>query len=173
MLISRVSKLKLKFLQVRLQQIANWELSDLQTGFRKGRGTRDQNANICWTIEETKKFQKPSASVSLVMLKAFDCVGEKKKTCGKFLDGDTRWHYLSPENTVWVKILRTGHGTMDRLKNDKLVYCHPAYLTCVQSTSCKILGRMNHKQDSIFQGEISTISDMPMLPFLWHKLKRN
>ena len=57
-LISRASKVMLKILQARLQQYVNWELSDLQAGFRKGRGTRDQIANICWVIEKAREFQK-------------------------------------------------------------------------------------------------------------------
>ena len=56
--ISHASKVMLKNLQARLQQYVNHELSDVQAGFRKGRGTRDQNANICWIIEKAKEFQK-------------------------------------------------------------------------------------------------------------------
>src|SRR5574341_682192 len=57
-LISEASKLMLKILQARLQQYVNHELPDVQAGFRKGRGTRDQIANICWIIEKTRQFQK-------------------------------------------------------------------------------------------------------------------
>ena len=57
-LISHTSKLMFKFLQARLQQYGNREIPDVQAGFRKGRGTRDQIANICWIIEKAKKFQK-------------------------------------------------------------------------------------------------------------------
>ena len=55
----------------------------------------------------------------------------------------------------------------------KAVYCHPAYLTYMQSTSCKILDKMKHKLESRLQGEVSIISDMQMIPLLWQKLKRN
>ena len=55
----------LKILQARLQQYVNRELADVQAGFRKGRGTRDQIANICWIIEKAEEFQKPSTSVLL------------------------------------------------------------------------------------------------------------
>ena len=55
----------------------------------------------------------------------------------------------------------------------KAVYSHPAYLTYMQSTSCKILGLMNHKLESRFPGEISTTSGMQMIPPLWQKAKRN
>ena len=57
-LISHASKVTLKIIQARLQQYVNWERPDVQAGFRKGRGTRDQIANICWIIEKTRKFQK-------------------------------------------------------------------------------------------------------------------
>ena len=57
-LISHASKIKLKVLQARLQQYVNWELADVQAGFRKGRGTRDQIANIHWIIEKAGEFQK-------------------------------------------------------------------------------------------------------------------
>ena len=57
-LISHASKVTLKILQVRLQQYVNRELPDVQAGFRKGRGTRDQIANICWIMEKAREFQK-------------------------------------------------------------------------------------------------------------------
>ena len=57
-LISHTTKVLLKILQARLQQYVNRELSDVQAGFRKGRGTRDQIANICWIIEKAREFQK-------------------------------------------------------------------------------------------------------------------
>ena len=64
------SKVMLKILQARLQQYVNRELQDAQAGFRKGRGTRDQVANICWIIEKAREFQKKlSTSTSLTMLK--------------------------------------------------------------------------------------------------------
>ena len=55
----------------------------------------------------------------------------------------------------------------------KAIYCHPAYLTYLQSTSCKMLGRMNHKLESRSLGEISITSDMQMTPLLWQKMKKN
>ena len=59
----------LKILQARLQQYVNGELTDVQAGFRKGRGTRDQIANICWIIEKAREFQKISISALLTMAK--------------------------------------------------------------------------------------------------------
>ena len=68
-LISHASKVKLKILQARLQQYVNRELPDVQAGFRKGRGTRDQIANICWIMEKAREFQKTSSSALLTMPK--------------------------------------------------------------------------------------------------------
>ena len=68
-LISHISKVMLKILQARLQQYVNHKLPDVQARFRKGRGSRDQIANICWIIEKEKEFQKTSTSVSLTTLK--------------------------------------------------------------------------------------------------------
>ena len=68
-IISHASKVMLKIFQVRLQQYANRELLDVQAGFRKGRGTRDQIANIRWVIEKAREFQKTSISTLLTMPK--------------------------------------------------------------------------------------------------------
>src|SRR5574337_2225427 len=68
-LISRASKVMLKILQARLQQYTNRKLPDVQAGFRKGRGTRDQIANICWIMEKAREFQKKSTSALLIMPK--------------------------------------------------------------------------------------------------------
>ena len=75
-LISHASKVMLKILQARLQQYANHELPDVQAGFRKGRGTRDQLANFCWIIEKAREFQKNIYFCFIA--KAFDCVDHKK-----------------------------------------------------------------------------------------------
>ena len=77
-LISHSSKVMLKILQARLQQYMNCELSDVQTGFRKGRGMRDQIANICWIIEKAIEFQKHIYFCFIDYSKAFDCVDHNK-----------------------------------------------------------------------------------------------
>ena len=68
----------LKILQARLQQYVNRELPDVQAAFRKGRGTRDQIANICWIIEKVREFQKNIYFCFIVYAKAFDCVDNNK-----------------------------------------------------------------------------------------------
>ena len=77
-LISRASKVMLKILQARLQQYVNHELPDVQAGFRKGRGTRVQSANICWIMEKAREFQKNIYFCFIDYAKAFDCVDHKK-----------------------------------------------------------------------------------------------
>ena len=73
-LISHASKVMLKILQARLQEYVNHKIPDVQAGFRKGRGTRDQIANICWIIEKARKFQKNIYFRFIDYAKAFDCV---------------------------------------------------------------------------------------------------
>ena len=68
----------LKVLQARPQQYLNWEIPDVQAGFRKGRGTRNQIANICWIIEKTREFQKTMYLCFIDNAKAFDCVDHNK-----------------------------------------------------------------------------------------------
>ena len=74
--ISYASKVMLKILQVRLQQYVNWEIPDVQAGFRKGRGTRDQIAKIHWIIKKAKEFQKNIYFCFIDYAKAFDCVDQ-------------------------------------------------------------------------------------------------
>ena len=105
----------LKILQARLQQYVNRELPDVQAGFRKGRGTRDQIANICWIIEKAREFQKNIYFCFIDYVKTVDCVNHKKlwkilKEMGipDHLTCLLRNLYAGQEATV-----RTGHGTTD------------------------------------------------------------
>ena len=77
-LISHTSKVMLKILQLRLQQYVNRELLDVQAGFRKGRGTRDQIANIRWITKKAREFQENISFCFIDYAKAFDCVGHNK-----------------------------------------------------------------------------------------------
>ena len=77
-LISHTSKLILKILQARLQQYMNHEFPDVQAGFRKGRGTRDQVANICWIFEKAREFQRNIYFCFIEYAKSFDCVDHNK-----------------------------------------------------------------------------------------------
>ena len=140
-LISHPSKVMLKILQARLQQYVNRELADVQAGFRKGRGTRDQIANIHWIMEKAREFQRNIYFCFIDYAKAFDYVDHNKlwkilKEMGirDHLTSLLRNLYAGQEATV-----RTGHGTTDWFQIGKeyieAVYCHPAHLTSMQSTS--------------------------------------
>ena len=88
-LISHAGKVMLKILQARLQQYVNRELPDVQAGFRKGRETRDQIANICWIMEKAREFQKNIYFCFIDHAKAFDCVDHNKLENSE-RDGNTR-----------------------------------------------------------------------------------
>ena len=139
-LISHASKVMLKILQARLQQYVNWELPDMQAGFRKGRGTRDQIANIHWIIEKAREFQKNIYFCFINCAKALTVW--ITTNCGKFLE---RWEYQSTlpasrEICIEVKKLQLEpdmkQQTGSKLGKEciKAVYCHPVYLTYMQST---------------------------------------
>ena len=119
----------------------NRELSNVQNGFRKGRGTRDQIANICWIMEKAREFQKNIYFCFIDYAKFFDFVDHNKlwKILREMGISDhltclLRNPYASQEATV-----RTGHGTIHwfqiRKMYVKAVYCHPAYLNYMQTTS--------------------------------------
>ena len=96
-LISHASKVMLKILQARLQQYLNHELPEVQAGFRKGRGTRDQIANIRWITEKAREFQKNIYFCFIDYAKAFDCVDHNKNSSR---DGNTRPPDLPLEKSV-------------------------------------------------------------------------
>ena len=98
-LISHTSKVMLKILQAMLQRYMNQELSDFQSGFRKGREIRDQIANICWITEKAREFQKTSTSALLTMSKPLLC-GSQQTAENSSRDGNTRPPYLPPEKCV-------------------------------------------------------------------------
>ena len=98
-LVSHASKVMLKILQARLQQYMDHELPDVQAGFRKGRGTRDQIANICWIIEKAREFQKNIYFCSIDYTKVFDSVDHNKLENSE-RDGNTKPPYLPPEKSL-------------------------------------------------------------------------
>jgi len=122
----------LKILQARLQQYMNWELPDVQAGFRKGRGTTDQIANICWIIEKVREIQKNINLCFSDYAKAFDCVDHSKQW--KFLEMGIPDHltyllrnlYEGQEGTV-----RTSHGTTDWFKTGKGVWQSSVFSPCL------------------------------------------
>ena len=99
-LISHASKVMLKILQARLQQYVNREIPDIQAGFQKGRGTRDQIANICWITEKAREFQKSIYFCFIDYAKAFECV-DNNKLENSSRDGNTRPPDLPLETPVY------------------------------------------------------------------------
>ena len=97
--ISHASKVMLKILQARLQQYVNRELPDVQAGFRKGRGTRDQIAIIHWMMEKAREFQKNTYFFFIDYAKAFDCVDHNKLENSE-RDGNPRLHGLLLEKPI-------------------------------------------------------------------------
>ena len=135
------SKVMFKIIQARLQQYVNRELPDVQAGFGKGRGTRDQIANIRWIMEKAREFQRNIYFCFIDYAKAFHCV-----------DHNQLWKILKemgiPDHLICLlrnlyarqkAVVRTGHRTTDWLQIGKgyikAIYCHLAYLTYMQSTS--------------------------------------
>ena len=145
-LISYASKVMLKIFQDRLQQYVNRELPGVPAGFRKGRGTRDQIANICWVIEKARKFQKNIYFCFIAYAKVFDYVDHNKLwkilkelcipdhlTCllrNLYADQEAKLELDMEQNT----------GSKQEKEYVKAIYCHPAYLTYMKSTSWETLG---------------------------------
>ena len=155
------------------------ELPDVQAGFRKGRGTRDQIANIHWIIEKAREFQKNIYFCFIDYAKAFDCVDHNKlwkilKEMGipHHLTCLLRNLYAGQEATVI-----TGHGTTDWFQIGKGVrqgYILPSCLfNFYAEYIMKNAGLEEDKQESRLLGEKSITSDMQMTPPLWQKVKRN
>ena len=176
--ISHSRKVMLKILQTRLQQYLNCELPDVQTGFRKGRGTRDQ---LPTSVKSSKKQDNSRKNLQFCFIdysKAFDCV-----------DHNELWKILQAMGISdhLTCLLRNLYVRKQQLELDmeqqtgsklgkeyvKAVYCHPAYLTSMQSISWEMLDWKKHKLESRLPGEISIALDMQMTPSLWQKAKKN
>ena len=145
--ISHDSKVMLKILQARLSAVHEQELPDVQAGFWKGRGTRDQTASIHWIIGKAREFQKSIYSGFVDYPKAFVWITTNWKILQEMGIPDhitclLRNLYAGQEATF-----RTGHATVEQRTGSKLgkdyikaIYCHPAYLLYMQSISCKMPG---------------------------------
>ena len=136
----------LKILQARLQQYVNRELPDVQAGFRKGRGTSDQIANICWIIKKAREFQKNTCFCFIDYSKAFDCV-DHDKLWEILKETETPDHLTCPwEICIQVRKqqleldMEQQAGSKSGKEYVKAVYCHPAYFTDMQTTSWETLG---------------------------------
>ena len=160
----------LKILEARLQQYMNHEPPDVQAGFRKGRGTRDQIANIRWIMEKAREFQENIYFCFIDYAKAFDCVDHNKwwkilKEMGipDHLTCLFRNLYAGQEATV-----RTGHGTTDWFKMGKGVRQGCILSLCLFNLYAEYIIRnagLDEAQARVkIAGRISIISDMQMTP---------
>ena len=157
----------------------NRELSDVQGDFRKGRGTRDQTANICWIIEIAREFQKNIYFCFIDYAKAFDCVDHNKL-----------WEILQkmgiPDHLSWLlrnlyagqeARVRTGHRTTDWFQIGKAVWQGCILSPCLFNLYAEYImwntGLDEAQAELRLPGEISTNSDMQMTPPLWQKVKKN
>ena len=169
----------LNILQARLQQYVNQALPGVQARFRKGRGTRDQIANIHWIIEKARKLQKNTYFCFIDYAKAFDCVDHNRlwkilKEIGipDHLTCLLRNLYAGQEATD-----RTGHGTTDWFQIRKGV--HQGYIlsSCLFNLYAEYImrntGLEEEQLESRLPGELSKTSDMQMTPLLWQKAKKN
>ena len=152
----------LKILQARLQQYMSCELPDVQAGFREGRGTRDQIANIHWIIKKAREFQKKT-SISALLTMPKPLTVWITINCGKVWK---RWEYQTTWPASWEICIQVKkqqlepdmeQQTCSKLGKEyvKAVYSHPAYLTYMQSISCEMPDWMKHKLESRLLGEIS------------------
>ena len=157
----------------------NREIPDVQDGFRKGRRTRVQIANIHWIIEKEREFQKNIYFCFIDYAKAFDCVDHNKL-----------WKILKemriPEHLTYIlRNLYTGQKATVRTEYEKTDWfkigkgmrqgciLSPCLFNLYAEYIIKMLGWIKHKLESRLLGEISKTSDMKMIPPLWQKIKRN
>ena len=155
----------------------NQELPDVQAGFRKGRGTRDQIANICWIIEKAREFQKKTAA-SLIMPKSL--IVWITTNCGKFLK---RWEYHTTWPVSWEICMQVKKQQleldMEQQTSSSLKYICQGYIwsPCLFNLYAEYImrnaGLDEHKMESRLPGEKSITSDMQMTPPLWQKVKKN
>ena len=178
-LVSHASKVMLKTLQAKPQQYMDHELPDVQAGLRKGRGTRDKIANICWIIEKAREFQKNIYFCFIDYTKIFDGVDHSKlwkilKEMGipDHLTCLLRNQYAGQEATI-----RTRHVTMDWFQIGKGVCQFCILSPCLFNFYAEYImknAQLDEAQARIkIAGEISITSDMQMTPPLWQKVKKN
>ena len=169
----------LKIPQARLQQYVNWELPDVQDGFRKGQGTRDQIANICWIIEKSREFQKNIYFCFTDYTKSFVCMDHNKlwKILQEIGIPVHLTYLLRNLSTGKEATVRTRHGKMDWFEIGKGVRQGCILSLCSFNFYVEYImqntGLLKHKLESRLSGEISITSDTQVIPPLWQKVKKN
>ena len=182
-LIAHTSKVMLKILQARVQQYVNHELPDVQAGFRKGRGTRDQTVSICWIIKKAREFQKNIYFCFIDYAKASDCVDHNKlckilKEMGipDYLTCLLRNLYAGQEATV-----RTGHGSIDWFQIRKGVHQGCILSSCLFNLYAEYIKRnagLGEAQAGIkiARRNINNLryaDNMTLCEVMWRKWRRN
>ena len=137
----------------------NRELLDVQAGFRKGKGTRDQIANIHWIIEKAREFQKNIYFCYIDYAKAFHCVDHKKKLWKILKEGEYQniwpasWEICMQVRKQDLELdMEQQTGSKSGKEYIKVIYCHPAHLTYMKSTSFEMPGWMKQKLESRLPG---------------------
>ena len=178
-LTSHATKIILKILHARLKQYVNHELPDVQTGFRKGRETRDQIANIPWIIKKAREFQKNIYFWFIDYIKAFDCVDHNKlwKILKEIWILDHLTCCLRNLHSHQEATVRTRHGTTDWLQIRKAV-CQVWILSpCLFNLYAEYIMRNAGLGESQLvwrlPGEIPITSDIQMEPPLYQRVKKN
>ena len=152
----------------------NHELPDVQSLFRKGRGARDKLPTTAGSSKRQESSRKTSTFSLLTMLKSY-CVDHNKlwkilQEMGVQITWPVSWEICMQVKKEQLELnMEQQTGSRSGKEYVKAIYCHPAYLTYVQSTSCEMLGWMKHKMESGLPGEISITSDMQMTPPLWQQ----
>ena len=153
-LTSHASKIMLKILQARLQHYVNQELPDVQAGFKKGRGTRDQIANTCWIIKKAREFQKNIYLCFIDYAKALDWVDHDKlwkalREMGYETISPVSWEtFMRVKKQQLEPCMEELIGSRLRKEYDRAVCCHPVCLTYKLSTSWEMLDWVSYKLGS-------------------------
>ena len=166
----------LKILQARLQQYVNGE-PNVQAGFRKGRGTRDQIANICWIVKKAREFQKTPTSALLTMPKLLTV--QITANSAKFLK---KWEYQTTWPASWEICMQVKKQQLELDKEQqtgsklqkeyvKAIYCHPALFNLYAEYIMRNAGLDEAQAGIKIAGELSITSDTQMIPHLWQKAK--
>ena len=157
----------------------NWELPDVQAGFRKGRGTRDQIANIRWIIKKKKRVPEKHLLLLYWLPQSLWLCGSQQmwkilKEMGIPDHLSASWEICMQVNKQQLELdLKQQTGSKSGKEYVKAVCCHPAYLIYMQIASCKMLVWMKHKPESRLSIKLLIISHMQMTLPLWQKVKRN
>ena len=178
-LISHVSKVMFKIIQAGLQQYMNYNFHIFRLDLEKAEEPKIKLPTSTGSSKKLENSRKISISALLTTPKPL--IVWITTNCGKFFK---RWKYQTTWPATWeiymqvkkqqLELNMEQHTVSKQGKEYvKAVYCHPAYLTFMQSTSWEMLGWMKHKLESRLPGEISITSDMQITPSLWQKVKKN